>query len=486
MPIFHDLYDSSSLPSIPAGYVNPNSAHVEVDTPDAAELELKVAVSELARIAALDVQSQDAQIGSTLAQLRKCMEIFNEDRTCFTAEITKKIIHTLPKLPLEPQHFKKIVAVLLERAFYLAEQNQFNRQQSVQILASMAKLNVDLYKHDRLVTLLLKNFVLYQEGKINLSTSMLSELWQFCAFALIDDYKTDEINPLCQLAEEDLDTRELTMETSLFQDDIMRVFTHLLTSTALQELTKYEEYCIGAYSLDIAFLSRKLNIEVDGPHHYREQTLTRHSQFRDFLLERQMGWTVIRIPHFTWNSFSNGQQKIDYILGLMRSHAILLNESAKTRLIKLNPVTPKKALNLFDCDLISDKQDIDEADAAPVTKGFLDRSRYLSEVFSKKLSGAASWKSKNGGDVIKLGNRIHKSERDWFEAKAKEARLDVTFKKSDTKHGFFYVKISKDSAGLKKAMKIISGTGFFNHNEDVNDNSRIVNLICEYGRKLKK
>lgn len=51
---------------------------------------------------------------------------------------------------------------------------------------------------------------------------------------------------------------------------------------------------IGPYEMDICFPESKLDIEIDGNHHFQPDWIER-DKVRDYLL-RSIGWYVVRIP----------------------------------------------------------------------------------------------------------------------------------------------------------------------------------------------
>jgi very-short-patch-repair endonuclease len=481
------LYNDNSLPSLPPGYVAP-SQNVD-ELPEEIELQLESAVAQLEKIAHMQIQLQENEIKTCLVALKICLELFSNQRSYFTITIVKKILHAMPKLPVDTAQFQKLLRLLLDRAYVLAEKNEPTRQYCAVMLNALAKLNVNLLNHDALVTLLLAPFdtMRFTSSTNNPSNILLSQLWQFCAFASAKKYKQQEMNRLLPFIEKIMEATELSAETSFFQDAVINVLRKVLTNAAMQELVQNEEYRVAVYSLDIAFVSKKLNIEVDGPHHYRGEELTRHSEFRDYLLEEYCHWSVLRIPFFKWNALKGEQGKIDYMIKLLAKHTDLLDAAAITRLAKLDDMTLHvKAKNIF-VDVVSEvpapeKVARTKKDVVP-SKKFLDSTRFLNIVFSSHVSANSAWKYNEDEKTFQTKPRFHKSHRAEFKAIAKASRLDISFVQSVSERDYYRVKVAKASKGLKKAKAIIATTGFFNHDETLNDNSQIVNLICEYGNK---
>ncbi|QIG77864.1 homing endonuclease protein [Rhizobium phage RHph_TM61] len=60
-----------------------------------------------------------------------------------------------------------------------------------------------------------------------------------------------------------------------------------------------QEYTVGPYRLDFAFLNKKIDLEIDGQFHYRDPRTIETDRKRTEYLQSQ-GWTVIRV---NWSEF---------------------------------------------------------------------------------------------------------------------------------------------------------------------------------------
>jgi hypothetical protein len=67
------------------------------------------------------------------------------------------------------------------------------------------------------------------------------------------------------------------------------------------------EWRVGCYYLDIVILELKINIEVDGPHHYANRALRSCDKVRDEIL-RRLGWRVVRIAYYAWPDDERAQK----------------------------------------------------------------------------------------------------------------------------------------------------------------------------------
>lgn len=62
------------------------------------------------------------------------------------------------------------------------------------------------------------------------------------------------------------------------------------------------EHKFYSFSIDIAFVTERVAVEVDGPDHYvgKTQTLKPKEEIKKSML-RMEGWVLVRIPYFVWN-----------------------------------------------------------------------------------------------------------------------------------------------------------------------------------------
>lgn len=73
------------------------------------------------------------------------------------------------------------------------------------------------------------------------------------------------------------------------------------------ELDYVQEYRIGLYSLDFAFVDNKIDLEIDGDQHYLDERIIKSDKRRtEWLTEK--GWTVIRISWSEYQRLSKNER----------------------------------------------------------------------------------------------------------------------------------------------------------------------------------
>lgn len=70
-----------------------------------------------------------------------------------------------------------------------------------------------------------------------------------------------------------------------------------------------EQYQIGPYQLDFAFLESKVDLEIDGDQHYLDKRVIESDKRRNKYLE-DLGWTIIRVK---WSDFKKLTNKKEYV-----------------------------------------------------------------------------------------------------------------------------------------------------------------------------
>jgi len=70
-----------------------------------------------------------------------------------------------------------------------------------------------------------------------------------------------------------------------------------------------EQYQIGPYQLDFAFLDKKIDLEIDGDQHYLDERIVKSDLRRNEYLHN-LGWKIIRVK---WSDFQKLQNKKEYI-----------------------------------------------------------------------------------------------------------------------------------------------------------------------------
>ncbi|MDF2867874.1 MAG: hypothetical protein K0S11_1344 [Gammaproteobacteria bacterium] len=249
----------------------------------------------------------------------------------FTGREVASILNGLPKLPISTSEQKKPINALLARATILSEAKALSLSDCAQIGGSIAKLGSDIASHQTLIENLLDIFDAQQQNFAQLDLPLLSELWQFCTYAKIRMGATKKLDKFIKYIETYLQQRpQEDLSPSHLQKTACSLLCSLLKKEYKQQIK--QEYILGAYALDIALPGISLNIEIDGPFHYRGQQLRRVDKFRDFILGEYLNWQVLRIPHFEYEVLQSNEDKKDYLLLKLSSYPQLLNHKALTRL----------------------------------------------------------------------------------------------------------------------------------------------------------
>jgi very-short-patch-repair endonuclease len=443
-------------------------------------------------IAALPVEEQDAVSENMLRYLKKLTKLIVTDRAQFSSNVIKTLFHALPNLPLEDndKDYQDFLNLVLQRALHLFKNDPFTEGGSVVVLCAIAKLGINLTTHTKLITKLLEPFLGQNSELDSLTPAGLGQLWQFCAYASCVKYQLADITRLKAVIENKLP--EQTVTISNFHKKVVSVLKNLLNDAHLDDLTI--EYPVGNYSLDIAFPESMINVEVDGPTHYRDKVLIRNSRFRDLVLAP---WKVIRIPYFDWKEFKE-EQRIDFLLKQLAAHPHLLNRQNQKRLLKLMPsVKPdllfSSAANQIPVAPTQEKiqailRDTPAIESQPeAEKAYTLSTSYLNDVFANKLHGSFKVKlvTNEKGRFFQLGScKVKKKERRGIEALAESAQLDITFKLSEKYPGQYRIHIAKDSPALttlrQQARDIKSVSRFFESIKGSDTEQEVMSTIQAY------
>ena len=289
-----------------------------------------------------NLEINDQSLADTVINLtlKKCTELLTRTQTSiqYTTREIGQIFNALPKLPTLSAKYKTLLLLLLERATLLASRATLDVRDSTNILDGIAKLGIDLDANRTLIKNLLGAFEATKDFFSTIEATSLSQLWQFCIYAKTQ-ITSERIEGLTILINNELTSRTKETPTpSLFQSSIYNLLLKLLKDEFKEKII--EEYPSGSYFLDIAFPEQKINIEVDGPYHYRDGKLKRIHRFRDFILQAYEDWKIIRIPHFEWEQLGDDTQaKIDYLLKKLANYSYLLNQTSLERLEKLKTST---------------------------------------------------------------------------------------------------------------------------------------------------
>jgi very-short-patch-repair endonuclease len=77
---------------------------------------------------------------------------------------------------------------------------------------------------------------------------------------------------------------------------------------------KYEEqYQIGPYQLDFAFVDIKVDLEIDGDQHYLDKRIVESDKRRNAYLQ-DLGWKIIRVK---WSEYQKLEDKKKYVSELI-------------------------------------------------------------------------------------------------------------------------------------------------------------------------
>lgn len=80
------------------------------------------------------------------------------------------------------------------------------------------------------------------------------------------------------------------------------------------DLQYEEQYRIGLYQLDFAFIDKNIDLEIDGDQHYLDEKIIKSDQRRDKYLE-ELGWIVIRVK---WSEYQKNSNKKDYVNSIIK------------------------------------------------------------------------------------------------------------------------------------------------------------------------
>ena len=74
-----------------------------------------------------------------------------------------------------------------------------------------------------------------------------------------------------------------------------------------------EQYQIGPYQLDFAFLNFKIDLEIDGDQHHLDKRIVESDKRRNIYLE-ELGWTIIRIRWSEYKKLADKKKFVEEIL----------------------------------------------------------------------------------------------------------------------------------------------------------------------------
>ncbi len=310
------------------------------------KLKAQTLTTMMDNLASLSIEDQKKVNKIISYVMERCSEHLQNQQKCshFTIQRVGVILRSLTQLPVSMSKNAELYLLLLTRLDSLPASHFSSPDTNSSILLALAKLDINLQDFMHLLKSLLQPFQESEFLSVDNAFMLSSKLWQFCVFMLTKAKSHQEIRNLChatridalyQTVDKYLKEHEDEHESteSHFQEELCNRIEELLNKEYQQDLQI--EYAIGTYQLDLAFPKLKLNIEIDGPTHYRSENLIRSSRFRDYLLSDYFGWKIIRIPLFEWQKQTDKQAKIDYLLLKLTHYPMILNHFAQTRLIFL-------------------------------------------------------------------------------------------------------------------------------------------------------
>jgi len=226
-----------------------------------------------------------------------------------------RIFNSLPSLPVNWGNHQNFISTLISKLqkSLSSSAEKFDSRQLITVLGALAKLGFPGAQPKSLVAKILKILDPFKKNLAEFDSSSLSELWQFCVYAncKFNKKKLTELLTLTEAALSKAERQPITISKAhLAIVELLQ--KHLLNAEYAEKLLV--EHTVGAYSLDVALIDLKLNIEIDGGHHYRSGgRLIRNHNFRDFVLAQHSQWTVVRISLEEYSTLKTRQEKLEYI-----------------------------------------------------------------------------------------------------------------------------------------------------------------------------
>lgn len=207
-----------------------------------------------------------------------------------------QIICALPTLPIAWNNYPKFVLRLIKKLDSILDSNEkFEDTMLITLLCVLARLGFLVNNPLPVILKMCEQLKLLEEEVSDLNQSLTSQLWQFCVYAKSRFEGEKTIDQLFAWIDPHMRANPPTPgDSSEFHLDLVDFLRQHLKKEFADEIQS--EYIVGTYALDIAIASLKLNIEVDGNQHYRDEALIRKDRFRDFILQYYGQWATVRIP----------------------------------------------------------------------------------------------------------------------------------------------------------------------------------------------
>lgn len=293
----------------------------------------------------LHFQNNPCQAFNDLLQftLNKMQERLSIDNGPFNYARIAIIFSALPKLPINIAEQEKLIKSLMSRVKALKDSDENELWCHAHIAAGMAKIGIKFDKHIDLINVFIEKFFSQRDSFNKISINVIAEMWQFAVYCKLRKIQHSDLDNLISALESRMAVYQnkpprKEPEISNSQNKTFELVSSLLKDEYSAQLK--QEFFVGLYKLDIVLESVKLNLEFDGPFHYRGYDLRRVDKFRDFLLLNYQQWDVKRIPHFEYSEITTSKAKRDYLLFKLAKYPQILNFNAKLRLKELYDAIP--------------------------------------------------------------------------------------------------------------------------------------------------
>ena len=236
----------------------------------------------------------------------------------FTLRELCTVLKALPKLPIkwQTESTNMLIKVMLNKmmsALQESDQDTFIISNLPEISIILSKLKFNPQEHKGLVQFLLAKIEHFEPQFMQQPQKVQAKIWQCLAALQVRGISISE--KICiifqQLEQQIAQPIDVTTEVSKTQQIVTTQIRRLISGEANEDLKV--EYFVGSYSMDIALPKYKLNIEIDGKHHYVNRELRLADQIRDFVLSKLKGFTIIRIPYFEWGDLPTTREKMIYL-----------------------------------------------------------------------------------------------------------------------------------------------------------------------------
>lgn len=185
---------------------------------------------------------------------------------------------------------------------------------------ALSQLPFSVKKHEELIDCLLNIMKVYY---LKMGSLAINQCWQWLAVLHAREYPFDEqIKTMFAYFNSNLLVSSAATVSSA-QKIITKKIIKWLSDDALEDLVI--EHAVGVYTLDLAFIRHRINIEIDGEHHLAFGKLRFSDQVRDFVLDKVKNFIVVRISVLEFMQLKSKQQerflqkKLESVQNLLRS-----------------------------------------------------------------------------------------------------------------------------------------------------------------------